>query len=96
MTRPGAGSNSKLPKRRFRWLNPQNQGPERWQPAAACRLLLNFAAMNSPQLPELPIFRTIAEAAAALQQPAYVVGGYVRDLALGRTSKDIDVVTVGD
>ena len=52
--------------------------------------------MNTPQLPDLPIFRTIAEAAAELQQPAYVIGGYVRDLALGRDSKDIDVVTVGD
>lgn len=52
--------------------------------------------MKTPQLPDLPIFRTIAEAAADLQQPAYVIGGYVRDLALGRVSKDIDVVTVGD
>ncbi|WP_375417817.1 CCA tRNA nucleotidyltransferase [uncultured Hymenobacter sp.] len=52
--------------------------------------------MNLPQLPELPIFRTIAAAAAELSQPAYVIGGYVRDLALGRASKDIDVVTVGD
>ncbi len=53
-----------------------------------------------PDLPTLPadqpIFRVIAAAAAALGQPAYVVGGYVRDRALGRPSKDIDVVTVGD
>ncbi|MGI4886894.1 MAG: CCA tRNA nucleotidyltransferase [Janthinobacterium lividum] len=52
--------------------------------------------MNTPELPDLPIFRTIADAAGALGQPAYVIGGYVRDLALGRASKDIDVVTVGD
>ena len=52
--------------------------------------------MNTPQLPDLPIFRTIADAAAELGQPAYVIGGYVRDLALNRPSKDIDVVTVGD
>ena len=52
--------------------------------------------MNTPKLPDLPIFHTIAEAAAELGQPAYVIGGYVRDLALGRESKDIDVVTVGD
>ncbi|MGI4823313.1 MAG: CCA tRNA nucleotidyltransferase [Janthinobacterium lividum] len=52
--------------------------------------------MNTPQLPDLPIFRTIAEAAHELGQPAYVIGGYVRDLALQRGSKDIDVVTVGD
>ncbi|MVN77063.1 HD domain-containing protein [Hymenobacter sp. HMF4947] len=52
--------------------------------------------MTTPTLPDLPIFRTIAEAAHELGQPAYVIGGYVRDLALRRDSKDIDVVTVGD
>ncbi len=52
--------------------------------------------MTTPTLPDLPIFRTIAEAAHELGQPAYVIGGYVRDLALQRGSKDIDVVTVGD
>ena len=58
--------------------------------------LRTFVHMTTPKLPDLPIFHTIAEAAAALNQPAYVIGGYVRDLALGRESKDIDVVTVGD
>ncbi|QIL75364.1 CCA tRNA nucleotidyltransferase [Hymenobacter sp. HDW8] len=52
--------------------------------------------MNSPQLPDLPIFRVIADAAGELNFPAYVIGGYVRDLALNRPSKDIDVVCVGD
>ncbi len=52
--------------------------------------------MKTPQLPDLPLFRTIAEAAGALSYPAYVIGGYVRDLALGRESKDVDVVCVGD
>jgi poly(A) polymerase len=52
--------------------------------------------MTTPTLPDLPIFRTIADAAHELGQPAYVIGGYVRDLALRRASKDIDVVTVGD
>ncbi len=52
--------------------------------------------MNTPELPDLPVFRAIAEAAGELGQPAYIVGGYVRDLALNRPSKDIDVVTVGD
>ncbi|AYA35941.1 HD domain-containing protein [Hymenobacter oligotrophus] len=49
-----------------------------------------------PQLPDLPLFRTIAEAAHELGYPAYVIGGYVRDLALQRESKDVDVVCVGD
>ncbi|HYE77221.1 MAG TPA: HD domain-containing protein, partial [bacterium] len=52
--------------------------------------------MPTPSLPDLPLFRTIAQAAGHLGQPAYVVGGYVRDRALGRPSKDVDVVTVGD
>lgn len=52
--------------------------------------------MTSPQLPDLPIFRVIADAAGELNFPAYVIGGYVRDLVLNRPSKDIDVVCVGD
>ncbi|MDD4849017.1 MAG: HD domain-containing protein [Bacteroidales bacterium] len=42
-----------------------------------------------------PIFRLIRMAADEMQQPTYVVGGFVRDLLMGRPSKDIDVVTVG-
>ncbi|TGE18644.1 CCA tRNA nucleotidyltransferase [Hymenobacter elongatus] len=52
--------------------------------------------MNIPRLPENPLFQTIAEAAGELGYPAYVVGGFVRDLALVRPSKDVDVVCVGD
>ncbi|UYZ63660.1 CCA tRNA nucleotidyltransferase [Hymenobacter weizhouensis] len=52
--------------------------------------------MKVPQLPDLPLFHTIAEAAGELGYPAYVIGGYVRDLALNRPSKDVDVVCVGD
>lgn len=42
-----------------------------------------------------PMFRLVGEAADELQRECYVVGGYVRDLMLGRASKDIDFVTVG-
>ncbi len=41
------------------------------------------------------VLRTVGECADALGLEAYVVGGYVRDLLLGRPSKDIDFVTVG-
>lgn len=41
------------------------------------------------------IFRTVGIVADGMSQPCYVVGGYVRDLFLHRTSKDIDFVTVG-
>jgi len=41
------------------------------------------------------IFTLITEAADEMQCDCYVIGGYVRDLLLKRTSKDIDVVVVG-
>ena len=44
---------------------------------------------------ERKIFSLISEAAEELDFPTYVVGGFVRDRLLGRTSKDIDVVCVG-
>lgn len=42
-----------------------------------------------------PIFDTISQQADALGVEAYVIGGFVRDLVLGRPSKDIDIVCVG-
>ncbi len=44
---------------------------------------------------EREIFMLIEQAAAELEAPAYVVGGYVRDRLLGRPSKDMDIVCVG-
>lgn len=41
------------------------------------------------------IFRAVAQAAEASGVDAYVVGGHVRDIVLGRPSKDIDFVCVG-
>ncbi|MBO0947109.1 CCA tRNA nucleotidyltransferase [Fibrella forsythiae] len=52
---------------------------------------MNFADF----LTSKPVFARIAEAAQTLNIPAYVVGGYVRDLVLKRPSKDIDVVCIG-
>ena len=43
----------------------------------------------------LPIFKTIADCANQLGVDAYVIGGFVRDIYLNRTSKDIDIVTIG-
>lgn len=42
-----------------------------------------------------PIFKTIAHCANQLNVDAYVIGGFVRDIYLGRDSKDIDIVTIG-
>jgi poly(A) polymerase len=38
----------------------------------------------------------IAMAARALKQPCFLVGGFVRDKLLGRPSKDMDIVCLGD
>ncbi|MCM0059491.1 MAG: CCA tRNA nucleotidyltransferase [Algoriphagus sp.] len=42
-----------------------------------------------------PIFAQVAKVAAKERLETYVVGGYVRDLILGRPSKDIDFTCVG-
>lgn len=42
-----------------------------------------------------PIFKILADCANQLGVDAYVIGGFVRDIYLGRDSKDIDVVTIG-
>ncbi len=52
---------------------------------------MNFKA----KLDELEIFGKVAKASEALGIKSYVVGGYVRDLILGRPSKDIDFTCVG-
>lgn len=42
-----------------------------------------------------PFFKVIADKAKELNTPAYVIGGYVRDIFLDRPSKDVDIVTLG-
>lgn len=41
------------------------------------------------------IFETVKQASESLGLESYVIGGFVRDLILGRPSKDIDIVTIG-
>ncbi|MDE6130008.1 MAG: CCA tRNA nucleotidyltransferase, partial [Muribaculaceae bacterium] len=50
----------------------------------------NFSSLLSDK-----IFPLVGEVAAGMDRQAYVVGGYVRDLIIGRHSKDIDFLTVG-
>ncbi|MGI8581849.1 MAG: tRNA nucleotidyltransferase, partial [Chitinophagaceae bacterium] len=45
---------------------------------------------------ELFILQKIADAATELNMPCFLVGGFVRDKILGRATKDIDIVCVGD
>ncbi len=42
-----------------------------------------------------PIFQTLADFARKQESECYVVGGYVRDLVLGRPNKDIDILVIG-
>lgn len=51
--------------------------------------------MNFSSSLQHKVFTQIGSVADALQMETYVVGGYVRDLILGRPSKDIDFVCVG-
>lgn len=45
---------------------------------------------------DLPLMRAVAAVADREGLPAYAIGGYVRDLLLGRACKDIDFVVEGD
>lgn len=51
--------------------------------------------MNLKDRIDTRTFHTVGSAADTLGREAYVVGGYVRDLIIGRASKDVDFVTVG-
>jgi poly(A) polymerase len=42
-----------------------------------------------------PIFKIASECADEMNVPAYVIGGWVRDLLLNRPCKDIDIVAIG-
>jgi len=45
---------------------------------------------------ELFVFKKIANAAEELGVPAFIIGGFVRDKIIGRTTKDADIVCLGD
>ena len=45
---------------------------------------------------ELEILQKVADAAQALDLPSYLIGGFVRDKLLNRTTKDADIVCAGD
>ncbi|MDA9312660.1 CCA tRNA nucleotidyltransferase [Vicingaceae bacterium] len=45
--------------------------------------------------PKHLIFKTLSKVADELQLESYVIGGFVRDIILERSSKDIDIVCIG-
>lgn len=51
--------------------------------------------MNYKSSLEHKVFKAIAKVANSNNERAFVIGGFVRDLILGRSCKDIDVVTEG-
>ncbi|MBX3101410.1 MAG: HD domain-containing protein [Bacteroidetes bacterium] len=48
-----------------------------------------------PQAIAHPLFKSLSQAGEEIEQPVYVIGGYVRDFFLGKGSKDADFVTLG-
>ncbi len=69
---------------RFKSLNPKPN-----------KLLLHRMYINCTDK-ELFILKKIAHAAEDIGMPCYLIGGFVRDKILGRDTKDIDIVCVGD
>ena len=54
--------------------------------------------MNSEKIKEIfdnEVFKTISDCASELNISAFVIGGFVRDLFLGKNSKDVDIVVLG-
>lgn len=45
---------------------------------------------------ELLIFKKITTASQNISMPCYLIGGFVRDKILGRSTKDADIVCIGD
>lgn len=66
------------------------------RPARHARRHLTDRLQKSLPPPALALIRSVAQAAAELHLPAYIVGGFVRDLLLGRPSTDFDIVVEGD
>ena len=52
--------------------------------------------MNFSNKLKHPVFKVISELSTNQNIPCYVIGGFVRDLIIGRPSKDIDIVVVGN
>jgi poly(A) polymerase len=69
--------------------------------------LRNFAARNVTmvllslqnivdKINQLEAFHLIGRTADSLNYPCYLIGGYVRDLFLGRDTNDVDIMVVGN
>lgn len=54
-----------------------------------------FNKIELGELAHFPILKIVSEAADEINTDCYVIGGFVRDLVMGKPSKDIDVVAIG-
>ena len=60
-----------------------------------CHLKMPVFDVKDVAKHKMSIFEMIGEEADKLGRECYVIGGFVRDIFLGRPSKDIDCVTIG-
>ena len=74
---------------------PTTRPPEPAAPAAPTPRLAVARQGAYPEVLAQGPFAPLAQAAAHVGQPAYVIGGFVRDYLLGHPGTDVDVVTVG-
>lgn len=65
------------------------------QESLICHLRLPVFNVKDVVKHKMSIFEMIGEEADKLGRECYVIGGFVRDIFLGRPSKDIDCVTIG-
>jgi len=56
---------------------------------------MNYKKETSEPNLQHPVFKAITEVASIEGVDVYVIGGYVRDLLLGRKTTDIDIVVIG-
>ena len=61
-------------------------------------LNMNYKSLMQKKLPEYiyQLLKSIGEVGYLMGYPAFVVGGFVRDLILGRANLDVDIVIEGD
>ena len=81
-----------------RALYPVTPPKEERGPASELLWTENMAWLLEKKLPEetKSLLRELGERAASLSMRAYLVGGLVRDLFLGRKNLDLDIVVEGD
>ncbi|MEA3369026.1 MAG: DHHA1 domain-containing protein [Candidatus Ratteibacteria bacterium] len=67
-------------------------------PVRKLRSVRNFSALMKKRLPQriMRLLKEIGTAGTKRQLPVFVVGGFVRDLMLGRPNYDLDIVVEGD